>query len=342
MSTAERAPGRRPPAADLLTIGEVLGSLREDFPDITPSKVRFLEERGLVTPARTPSGYRKFAPAHVARLRLVLSLQRDHYLPLRVIGEHLAALDAGQDPPLPPASAPAQPAVPGPAAPEPAISEPVPVGADARGARPRARTPENRPAGRSPAEGPAPASTSSPAPEPAGEPAAAASPGAGQPSTPTAAPEHIDLTRGPTPATSPTPVPAPVARSRPAARLRAVPTVDALVEVAGGDLALVEALVAHGLLPRPLDTGDAEAAGQVVRAALALGQHGIEPRHLRVLRTAAEREAALVEQIAAPLRRVREGGEVDGRAEAVTAHLRETFGELRSALLVAELPPPTR
>ncbi len=126
MSTAERAPGRRPPAADLLTIGEVLGSLREDFPDITPSKVRFLEERGLVTPARTPSGYRKFAPAHVARLRLVLSLQRDHYLPLRVIGEHRAALDAGEAPPLLPASAPAQPDSPQPVAHGPLTAEPVP------------------------------------------------------------------------------------------------------------------------------------------------------------------------------------------------------------------------
>jgi DNA-binding transcriptional MerR regulator len=82
-----------------LTIGEVLAVLRDDFPDVTISKIRYLESEDLVHPQRTPSGYRKFSSADVARLRFVLAAQRDHYLPLRVIKEHLEALDRGE--PLP-------------------------------------------------------------------------------------------------------------------------------------------------------------------------------------------------------------------------------------------------
>jgi DNA-binding transcriptional MerR regulator len=83
-----------------LTIGEVLAVLRDDFPDVTISKIRYLESEDLVHPERTPSGYRKFSRADVGRLRYVLAAQRDQYLPLRVIKEHLEALDRGE--PLPP------------------------------------------------------------------------------------------------------------------------------------------------------------------------------------------------------------------------------------------------
>ena len=86
-----------------LTIGEVLAVLRDDFPDVTISKIRYLESEDLVHPQRTPSGYRKFSRADVSRLRYVLTAQRDHYLPLRVIKEHLEALDRGE--PLPPGAA---------------------------------------------------------------------------------------------------------------------------------------------------------------------------------------------------------------------------------------------
>jgi DNA-binding transcriptional MerR regulator len=79
-----------------LSIGEVLAVLRDDFPDVTISKIRYLETEDLVHPQRTPSGYRKFSSADVARLRFVLAAQRDHYLPLRVIKEHLEALDRGE------------------------------------------------------------------------------------------------------------------------------------------------------------------------------------------------------------------------------------------------------
>jgi DNA-binding transcriptional MerR regulator len=82
-----------------MTIGEVLGLLSAEFPDITVSKIRFLEAEGLIEPERTPSGYRKFAPADTERLRFILAAQRDHYLPLRVIKEHLDAADRGLEPP---------------------------------------------------------------------------------------------------------------------------------------------------------------------------------------------------------------------------------------------------
>lgn len=82
-----------------MNIGEVLDQLRPDFPGITIPKIRFLEDKGLIKPERTPAGYRKFSHDDVDRLRYVLRMQRDHYLPLKVIGEHLDAIDRGLEPP---------------------------------------------------------------------------------------------------------------------------------------------------------------------------------------------------------------------------------------------------
>jgi DNA-binding transcriptional MerR regulator len=87
------------PARAYFGIGEVLAQLRGEFPDVSVSKIRFLEAEGLIQPARSPSGYRKFAPADVARLRYILTAQRDEYLPLRVIKDRLDAVD-GQPPAL--------------------------------------------------------------------------------------------------------------------------------------------------------------------------------------------------------------------------------------------------
>jgi DNA-binding transcriptional MerR regulator len=84
-----------PRSGSTLTIGDVLGRLKPEFPDLTISKIRFLEDAGLIQPERTPSGYRKFSAADVARLRYVLSQQKDHYLPLKVIKEQLDAMDRG-------------------------------------------------------------------------------------------------------------------------------------------------------------------------------------------------------------------------------------------------------
>lgn len=94
-------PARLPGGSNLLSIGQVLARLSPEFPDLSPSKLRFLEERNLVTPSRTESGYRKFSPADLERLRLVLQMQRDYYLPLKVIRSYLDDLDAGRDPVLP-------------------------------------------------------------------------------------------------------------------------------------------------------------------------------------------------------------------------------------------------
>ena len=103
----------RASSAGLLSIGQVLARLSPEFPGLSSSKLRFLEVQGIVTPTRTESGYRKFAPADVERLRLALTLQRDHYLPLHVIRGYLDDVDAGRDPvtpiPAPPTSIVAAP-----------------------------------------------------------------------------------------------------------------------------------------------------------------------------------------------------------------------------------------
>lgn len=85
----------------LYTIGQVLAVLKPEFGDLSPSKLRFLEDQGLITPDRTDAGYRKYSENQIERLRVVLSLQRDQYLPLKVIKDHLAELDAGRQPLLP-------------------------------------------------------------------------------------------------------------------------------------------------------------------------------------------------------------------------------------------------
>jgi len=86
--------GRGP--GGLVSIGDVLARLREEFPDVTMSKLRFLEAEGLVEPRRTPAGYRKYSDGDIERLRYVLSAQRDRFLPLRVIRDQLAAIDRGE------------------------------------------------------------------------------------------------------------------------------------------------------------------------------------------------------------------------------------------------------
>lgn len=80
-----------------LTIGEVINLLKDEFPDVTVSKVRFLESQGLIEPARSTSGYRQFHSAEVKRLRFILQQQRDHFLPLKVIKSQLTLWDRGDD-----------------------------------------------------------------------------------------------------------------------------------------------------------------------------------------------------------------------------------------------------
>ncbi len=95
--------------AGTMSIGQVLRQLREEFSDISISKIRYLEAEGLITPDRAPSGYRQFRAADVDQLRYILSAQRDHYLPLRVIKEHLDAIARGLEPPTAAGEAPRAP-----------------------------------------------------------------------------------------------------------------------------------------------------------------------------------------------------------------------------------------
>ena len=84
----------------LKSIGEVITALRDEFPDISISKIRFLESNGLLNPARTSSGYRKFSVVDIEHLRYILRMQRDYFLPLRVIREHIDAMNRGLEPPV--------------------------------------------------------------------------------------------------------------------------------------------------------------------------------------------------------------------------------------------------
>ncbi len=92
-----------------LNIGEVLSELKDEFPRVTASKIRFLEDKGLIIPQRTSAGYRKYSSSDVSRLRFILSVQRDQYLPLKVIKDHLDAVDRGEAPEALPGGAPAAP-----------------------------------------------------------------------------------------------------------------------------------------------------------------------------------------------------------------------------------------
>ncbi|MFE9016968.1 MerR family transcriptional regulator [Streptomyces sp. NPDC007808] len=221
----------------LMSIGTVLNVLREEFPDITISKIRFLESEGLVEPQRTPSGYRKFSAQDIERLGYVLRMQRDHYLPLKVIREHLGAMERGE------------------AAPLPALC--------------RQRDGE---AVLEPVEGPG------------------------------------------------------------AAR---VGRAELLAAAEIGERQLEE-WEAYGLIA-PLPDGRYEAEAVTVASLVAeLGRFGIEPRHLRAMKAAADREAGLVDQVLAPLRRHR-NPQTRAHAEARAKELAGLTVKLHAALVQTAL-----
>lgn len=212
-----------------MRISDVLGALSPEFPAISHSKLRFLEERGLVTPVRTPAGYRQYSLADVERLRYVLRQQRDRYLPLKVIGEQLAELDAGR-------------------------------------------------------------AVESLAPQLAAQDGEVAVPGEER---------H---------------------------------TVESLASSLGVSVGLVEGLVeANVLTADPAGRLDSWAR-DVVRLAAALAEHGLDARHLRPFRQAAERQADLVEQVAAPWRSQRSAS-ARAHAATVAAEVGELCAQLHTALV---------
>jgi DNA-binding transcriptional MerR regulator len=211
------------PARGYLGISEVLAELRADFPDVSVSKIRFLETEGLITPARSPSGYRRFCAADLDRLRFILTAQRDQYLPLRVIRDRLARLDER-------ASQAGQAGQAGRPAPVPARR---PAGADRQ--------------------------------EPGYQ-------GTGEAAGPTALLSRREL-----------------------------------VEAAGLSEALLTELETFGLLRRVGRQYGPDAL-EVARSAAALTSFGVEARHLRAVRAAAERETTMIESLVAPILRQRGPG----------------------------------
>ncbi|MFI1167405.1 MerR family transcriptional regulator [Streptomyces sp. NPDC020801] len=239
LQTPSGGAGHGTAAADsgLMSIGAVLNSLRDEFPEVTISKIRFLESEGLVEPRRTPSGYRKFSAQDVERLGHVLRMQRDHYLPLKVIREHLDAVERGE-----------------------AVQLPV-------------------------------------------------------------------LSRQRDGEAVPVPSEAPTAARIGRAELLAAAGID------GGDL---EEWESYGLVT-PLADGVYDAEAVTVASLISeLGRFGIEPRHLRVMKAAADREAGLVDQVVAPLKRHR-NPQTRAHAEARTKELAALTVRLHSALVQTAL-----
>jgi DNA-binding transcriptional MerR regulator len=196
------------PAPAGVSIGAVLDMLRSDFPDVTISKIRFLESEGLVTPQRSPSGYRRFTAYDCARLRFILTAQRDQYLPLKVIKAQLDAQSGGEVPDQ-------VSAYPGPRL--------VPVTDD----------------------------------------------------------RALDASVG---------APAPVRLSR-----------EDLLERSGVAEDQITALCRAGIITTGPGGFFDEHAVRIAQCAAALAEYGVEPRHLRAFRSAADRQSDLIAQIAGPV-----------------------------------------
>ncbi len=209
------------PALAGMSIGAVLDLLRPDFPDVTISKIRFLEAEGLVTPQRAASGYRRFTAYDCARLRFILTAQRDHYLPLKVIRAQLEAQPDGE---LPAVGSPY------------GVPRLVPVagGGDAAGSDPAA-----------------------------------------------VAPTRIRLSR------------------------------EDLLERSGVGEDLLTALVKAGVVTSGAGGFFDEHAVVILQCAKALSEYGVEPRHLRAFRSAADRQSDLIAQIAGPVVKAGKAGARD-------------------------------
>jgi DNA-binding transcriptional MerR regulator len=350
-----------------LSIGEVLSLLREEFPDVTISKIRFLESQGLVDPERTPSGYRKFYDHDVERLRWILRQQRENFLPLKIIRgrltehgdelEEIEEVDGG--PASERAEAGAEPAgrprAPDAASPSPASAPSEPPVPSAPGARGRQATIETSAAAH-PAAATRPrqtatsSATTTPIGEPARGPAGATQPVSrrqdGEPRSASASTPGPAERPGPS-RTSGLPLPSrgggepdgPRTGGTARATLgEEVETFSAeeLAAACDGTVAMVVDLQQYGLITVHSVVGgvsyyDASAL-KVAKAAAGFARHGVEARHLRAWRNAADREAGIFEQVIVPLLRQR-NPEARRQAVATLAELASLGGDLRQALV---------
>jgi DNA-binding transcriptional MerR regulator len=293
-----------------LSIGEVLSLLKEEFPDVTISKIRFLESQGLVDPERTPSGYRKFYEEDIDRLRWVLRQQRDAFLPLKVIKGRLGgSIEAS--------------AAPGGEA-APAISPGAPS-ASRHGPGGRGLGSAGRP-GAAGEAGEVGGNEVGPAQLFEGVPVAAAkrqgrggSGRRGRQSGPAVAGRSGHV----------------VGAEAPEDEL----SLEELLRETGAEPSTVEDLERYGLIsPRSVAGApfyDAKAV-VIARLAAAFARHGVEARHLRAYKGAAEREAGMVQQVVMPLVKQR-NPEARRAAAEVALELSRLGGELREALLRSAL-----
>ncbi len=227
-----------------MSIGEVLSHLKVDFPDVSISKIRFLESEGLVEPERTPSGYRKFSYADLERLRYVLTAQREHYYPLKVIKEHLEAMERGLEPPASPSD-------------QPRVKRAIRAVTDQPSAADFGSAPS----------------------------------------------QDIRLSRA------------------------------ELLANSGLEADHLDQLIDFGMLRYRAGTKYFDADGLAVATAVAeMTRYGLEPRHIRAFKTAADREVGLVEQIVSPLAKQRDDG-AQARAEEVVRELGALSVRLHATLV---------
>jgi DNA-binding transcriptional MerR regulator len=283
-----------------LSIGEVLGLLLEEFPDVTISKIRFLESQGLIDPERTASGYRKFYDNDVDLLRVILREQRENFLPLRVIRDRLES-GAIEDPT-------------GPTTPPRGIRNvPTPDDADVEDDFVIDQNGHSDQASEIARIEPPPSTQHHPAAQHRGVPAApvvAAVPDRPEPAAPSPADHrHENFSAGD------------------------------LCQLAGLTAAQLAELESYGLLAgKGSGASTLYTSGDLAIAQAAAGfmQHGVEGRHLKAWRQAAEREASLFEQMILPLLRQR-NPQARQQAMATLTSLAELGGELRSAIVRSAL-----
>ena len=343
------------------SIGDVLTLLRPEFEDITISKIRFLEAQGLVSPQRSPSGYRKFYEEDVERLRYVLLQQRDHFLPLKVIRDRLNGVTSEEDTGAgdPPPEVASKSATKSASTNKSSLSGSSPTNSvttpPAKSAAPTAAPP-------APAHTATPRATSqvSTTPPPASSTSATSETSATQASPTSSYKVHAeDASKTAENDREPTVADVLAALQEvPAVRQRAVAAAEAKVprhasrSVLGVTMTTTElsvetglsekevtALVEFGILRQVSVAGLSvfdERNVAIARAATGILALGIEPRHLRQFRNSVDREMGLIEQLITPILRQRNPEAVD-RAASLTDEMVLQGEALRAALLQAEV-----